>query len=167
LPEVISLEQLNKQFPASGLRNSNGHNSTGARNSHVITAVERKIEEVWLLDDDISILKSIGRLLNSAGWDVKPFTDPAQFLENARIKPPQIAVLDVLMPQMSGLEVQRTLQSICPWTRIIILTSNDDPSVRRAALEAGACAFFLKGVENEELLAQIDWASRESASQGS
>jgi FixJ family two-component response regulator len=132
----------------------------------VTTAVERRTDEIWLLDDDRSVLKSLGRLLDSAGWNVKSFTDPTHFLEHARIDAPDIAVLDVWMPQINGLEVQRQLQNICPSIRVIFLTSNDDPVVRTAALEAGACAFFLKGVENEEFLARIEAASREAASRG-
>jgi len=160
------LRLIEQQLPGKALRTSNGHNPALERNKNQSTALERKTDEVWLLDDDTSVLKSIARLLNSVGWDVKSYTDPAQFLENARSKPPGIAVLDVLMPQMSGLEVQRKLQNICPLTRVIILTSNDDPVVRRTALEAGACAFFLKGVGNEEFLSVIKSASREPASRG-
>lgn len=155
---------MNNQFPENGFRKWNGHNPGAAGNHNVISAVERKTDEVWLLDDDKSVLKSLGRLLNSAGWKVKSFTDPDHFLENAQSNPPDIAVLDVLMPQMSGLEVQRRLQNISPATRVIVLTSNDDPIVRRTALEAGACAFFLKGMGKEEFLAQIEAASRETVS---
>jgi FixJ family two-component response regulator len=97
-------------------------------------------ETVYLLDDDYSILKSTGRLLDSAGWKVEAFTDPIAFLEHAAIHCPDVAVIDVLMPAMNGLEVQTRLRSISPSTRVIVLTAKDDPSGRRKAMNAGASA---------------------------
>ena len=112
-------------------------------------------ETVYLLDDDSSILKSTGRLLDSAGWKVEAFTDPIAFLEHAAIHCPDVAVIDVLMPAMNGLEVQTRLRSISPSTPVIVLTAKDDSSVRRTAMNSGASAFFLKGVESGEFLAGV------------
>lgn len=112
-------------------------------------------ETVYLLDDDSSILKSTGRLLDSAGWKVEAFTDPKAFLEQAAKRCPDVAVIDILMPEMNGLEVQTRLQRVSPATRVIVLTAKDDPSVRRKAMSAGASAFFIKGVESGEFLAGI------------
>ena len=116
-------------------------------------------ETVFLLDDDSSILKSTGRLLDSAGWKVEAFTDPIAFLEHAAMHCPDVAVIDVLMPAMNGLEVQTRLRSISPSTRVIVLTAKDDPSVRRTAMNAGASAFFIKGVESGDFLAGVKAAA--------
>jgi FixJ family two-component response regulator len=116
-------------------------------------------ETVYLLDDDSSILKSTCRLLDSAGWKVEAFTDPIAFLEQAAMHCPDVAVIDILMPVMSGLEVQTRLRCNSPLTRVIILTAKDDPSVRRMAMNAGASAFFIKGVESGEFLAGIKAAA--------
>ena len=116
-------------------------------------------ETVYLLDDDSSILKSTGRLLDSAGWKVEAFTDPIEFLERASTQCPDVAVIDILMPEMNGLEVQTRLQRVSPSTRVIVLTAKDDPSVRRNAMNAGASAFFIKGVESGEFLAGIKTAT--------
>ena len=116
-------------------------------------------ETVYLLDDDSSILKSTGRLLDSAGWKVEAFTDPIAFLEQAAKHRPDVAVIDILMPEMSGLEVQTRLRRISPSTRVIVLTAKDDPSVRRIAMNSGASAFFLKGVESGEFLAGVKAAA--------
>ena len=110
---------------------------------------------VCLLDDDPSVLKAACRLLDSAGWKVEPFNDPIAFLEYATIRHPRLAVIDIVMPAMNGLEVQTRLRSASPSTRVIILTSRDDPSVRSRAMKLGAAAFFLKSAGNEELLAGI------------
>ena len=116
-------------------------------------------ETVYLLDDDSSILKSTGRLLDSAGWKVEAFTDPIEFLERASTHCPDVAVIDIFMPEMSGLEVQTRLRRISPSTRVIVLTGKDDPSVRRKAMNEGASGFFIKGVESGEFLAGIKAAA--------
>src|SRR5688500_7999340 len=107
---------------------------------------------VWLLDDDPSVLKATGRLLRAAGWEVKTFTDPEAFLLEAQRERPAVAVLDILMPIMNGLEVQTRLREIAPGTRVIVLSSKDDPVVRAQALAGGASAFFLKTEANGEFL---------------
>jgi two-component system response regulator HydG len=114
---------------------------------------------VYLLDDDSSILKSTGRLLDSAGWKVETFSDPIAFLEHAAMHSPDLAVIDILMPIMSGLEVQTRLRRVSPSTRVIVLTGKDDPSVRRVAMNAGASAFFVKGMESGDFLAGVEAAA--------
>jgi two-component system response regulator HydG len=69
---------------------------------------------------------------------------------------PRLAVIDILMPDMNGLEVQTRLRRVSPSTRVIVLTSNDDPSIRRIAMNAGASAFFTKGVESGDFLAGVE-----------
>ena len=117
---------------------------------------------VYLLDDDSSVLNSTGRLLDSAGWKVEAFTDPMAFLERAATHCPDVAVIDILMPDMNGLEVQTRLRRVSPSTRVIVLTAKDDPSVRRMAMTAGASAFFIKGGESGEFLAGVKAAAGSS-----
>ena len=92
---------------------------------------------VCLLDDDPSILESTGRLLDSAGWKVEAFTDPITFLEHAAMHRPGVAVIDIRMPEINGLEVQTRLRRVSPSTRVIVLTSKDDPSVCSMAMNQG------------------------------
>src|SRR5205809_3707404 len=92
---------------------------------------------IWLLDDDVSMLKALGRLLNSAGFIVEKFSDPADFLSRIAERECRVAVLDVWMPDMNGLEVQTCLKRDSPKTRIIFFTGRDDAVVRQAALDAG------------------------------
>jgi FixJ family two-component response regulator len=110
---------------------------------------------VCLLDDDPSVLKAVGRLLSSAGWCVKQFSEPEDFLVYAKIHRVPVAVIDVWMPLMNGLEVQSRLRELSPTTRIIIFTGKDDPRVRSAALNAGASAFLMKPFDDEELLTAV------------
>jgi len=110
---------------------------------------------IWLLDDDASMLRALGRLLNSAGFTVEKFSDPADFLSRIAEGECRVAVLDVWMPDMNGLEVQACLKRDSPKTRIIFITGRDDPLVRQTALDAGAFAFLAKPFEDEVLLQLI------------
>ena len=110
---------------------------------------------ICLLDDDPSVLKAVGRLLSSAGWRVKEFSDPEEFLLYVKIHRVPVAVIDVWMPLMNGLEVQSRLRELSPSTRAIIFTGKDDPRVRSTALIAGASAFLTKPFDDEELLTAV------------
>ena len=110
---------------------------------------------ICLLDDDPSVLKAVGRLLSSAGWQAQQFSDPEKFLDYAKIHRTPVAVIDVWMPLMNGLEVQSRLKELSPSTRVIIFTGKDDPLVRSTALNAGASAFLTKPFDDEELLTAV------------
>ena len=104
---------------------------------------------IWLLDDDVSMLKALGRLMNSAGFIVEKFNHPAAFLARLEHAPCRVAILDVWMPDMNGLEVQACLRRDSPETRIIFISGRDDPLVRHTALDAGAFAFVAKPFDDE------------------
>jgi len=110
---------------------------------------------IWLLDDDVSMLKALGRLMDSAGFAVEKFSDPIIFLARLEQATCRLAVLDVWMPQMSGLEVQTRLRRDSPATQIIFLTGRDDPMARQTAIEAGAFAFLSKPFDDEVLMQLI------------
>jgi FixJ family two-component response regulator len=114
---------------------------------------------IWLLDDDASMLKALGRLLTSAGFAVQKFSHPSDFLSNLEHDRCRVAVLDVWMPDMNGLEVQNCLRRESPETRVIFLTGRDDPSIRQTALEAGAFGFLAKPFEDEALVQLIHKAN--------
>ena len=118
-------------------------------------APSKEAASIFLLDDDSSVLKATSRLLDSVGWKVNAFTDPITFLRRAAADCPDLAIIDILMPEMNGLEVQARLRRVSPATRVVMLTAKDDPFVRRMAMNAGASAFFIKGVESDEFLAGV------------
>ena len=107
---------------------------------------------ICLLDDDLSLLKALDRLLKSDGFNVERFHEPAAFLAEVGSSPCRVVILDVWMPDMNGLEVQAVLRKDSPETRIIFISGRDDPSVRQAALEAGAFGFLAKPFDDEVLL---------------
>jgi FixJ family two-component response regulator len=140
----------------------NATNGSSADMERLNSVASRQTFAVSLLDDDASALKATSRLLESAGWAVTSFTNPFAFLEHAKTHQPRVAVIDIRMPLMDGLEVQRHLRSIAPSTRVVILTSNDEPAVRAKALIGGASAFFLKIVDSDEFVAGIENAATSS-----
>ena len=107
---------------------------------------------IWLLDDDVSMLKALGRLMNSAGFIVEKFNRPAAFLSRLEQATCRVAVLDVWMPVMNGLEVQACLRRDSPETRVIFMSGRDDPRVRQTALDAGAVAFLAKPFDDEVMV---------------
>jgi FixJ family two-component response regulator len=113
---------------------------------------------IWLLDDDLSMLKALGRLMSSAGLIAEKFSDPVAFLARLKHAACRVVVLDVWMPQMNGLEVQTRLRRESPETEIIFITGRDDPSVRQNALDAGAFAFLTKPFEDEALVQLVQKA---------
>jgi FixJ family two-component response regulator len=107
---------------------------------------------ICLLDDDLSMLKALDRLLKSEGFNVEKFSEPARFLASIGQASCRLAILDVWMADMNGLEVQEALLKDSPETRIIFISGRDDPSVRQAALDAGAFGFLSKPFDDEVFL---------------
>src|SRR5207245_8552615 len=108
---------------------------------------------ICLVDDDTSVLKAVGRLLTSAGWVVRAFSEAAPFLAYISTNRVDLVVLDIWMKQMTGLEVLARLCSLSPQTRIIIITGREDHAVKSLATQLGAGHFFLKPFSNWKLLA--------------
>ena len=128
----------------------------------LIAAAVKQAVTICLLEDDPSVVKATSRLLSSEGWRAESFLDPLAFLRYAQAHRPDVAVIDVWMPAMNGLEVQRRLRTVSPATRVIVLTANDDPAVRDKATAAGASAFLIKPADNEEFLSAIESAAAAS-----
>ena len=117
-------------------------------------------EIVYLVDDDSAVLRSIGRLLASDGFSARSFDEPKDFLAHVQTNAVPLVVLDVWMPDMNGLEVQAVLRKDSPETRIIFISGRDDPSLRQAALDAGAFGFLSKPFDDEVFLQLVRKAAR-------
>ena len=113
---------------------------------------------ICLVDDDPSMLKALDRLLLSVGFQPQVFDDPLDFLSYASCHSVALAVLDIWMPGMSGLATQQKLETVSPHTRVIIITANDDYSVRNVAIQGGAIGFFVKPFDDEVFLAAVHQA---------
>jgi FixJ family two-component response regulator len=113
---------------------------------------------ICLVDDDASMLKALDRLLSSVGLQAKLFSEPNAFLSYVACNPVTLAVIDIWMSRMSGLQVQKKLQAVLPKARVIIVTATDEDSVRNAAMQGGAIAYFVKPFDDEAFLAAVHQA---------
>jgi FixJ family two-component response regulator len=140
---------LSAQIQTPDIDNSRAFKKLGPKGS-ALSVTDN--EPIWLLDDDASMLKALGRLLASAGFAVEKFSHPADFLSELEQRTCRVVVLDVWMPDMNGLEVQTCLKRDSPATRIIFISGRDDPAVRQTALDAGAFGFLAKPFEDTVLV---------------
>jgi len=110
---------------------------------------------ICVVDDDPSMLKALERLLLSAGLSARFFREPLGFLRYATNNPVSVALIDIWIPRMSGLELMKELRAISPGTRVIVVTADDEESVRSMAMQNGATAFFAKPFEDDIFLDAI------------
>ena len=102
-----------------------------------------------------SRLKALERLLASVGLPARLFREPLGFLKYATRNPVTVALIDIWTPGMSSLELQKELRAVSPETRVIVVSADDEDSVRSVAMENGATAFFAKPFDDEIFLDAI------------
>jgi FixJ family two-component response regulator len=110
---------------------------------------------VFVVDDDRSILKAFSRLLGSAGYDVRAYNTPADFLSEHDASVPGCALLDVRMEEIDGLGIQDRLRQQGCNRPVIFVTSCDDVRTSVHAMKAGALDFLSKPVQEPILLAAV------------
>lgn len=113
---------------------------------------------VAIVDDDATILTAMVRLLDSAGIKAAPFASPAEFLAGYDANQTGCLVLDLTMPTMSGLDLQRLLFEAGGAPPIIFLSGTGDIPTTVAAMKLGATDFLTKPVEDSLLLDAIQRA---------
>ena len=112
---------------------------------------------VLLVDDNGSIRKSLRSLLEKED-DIKlvaTATNGIEAIEKANSYHPDVAVIDISMPLMDGIEATEHIRACCRLTRVLMLTAYEDPEYVQRALEVGAKGYVLKDVAGEELLEAI------------
>ena len=110
---------------------------------------------ICILDDDASVRSSIERLLDSDGLSAQTFERADDFLAHAARHQVALAVLDVWLPEASGLAVQQRLCEVSPGTRVIVMTGREQPGIRAAALAGGAVAFLVKPFDDDAFIALV------------
>ena len=114
---------------------------------------------ISVVDDDRSVRESLARLIRSVGFSVRVFESAEEFLSSGRDGHTDCVLLDIRMPGMSGLELQRELSASDRDLSVIFITAHgSDDEVRGRALEAGAVDYLLKPLREEEVLKAIDAA---------
>jgi FixJ family two-component response regulator len=119
---------------------------------------------VHLVDDDPGVLKALSRLLRAKGYEVKPYSSPQVFLEEHDVTVPGCAVLDVSMPGLDGLELQRALTASAGSHRpVVFVTAKGDIPTSVRAMKAGAIDFLTKPVKEKDLFEAIARAEARDA----
>lgn len=119
--------------------------------------------KILVVDDEQAVRESLRRSLRFNGYEVLTANDGLEAVETVRAENPELVILDVMMPNMDGLEVCRTLRSE-GWDRpILVLTARDGVSDRVAGLDAGADDYLPKPFALEELLARVRSLVRRAA----
>ena len=113
---------------------------------------------ISVVDDDDSVRESLGGLIRSVGFAVKVFASAEEFLNSDHLRNTDCLILDVRMPGMNGLELQRQLAASDRKIPVIFITAHGDEEVRSRALNGGAVDYLLKPFSEEALLNAIDAA---------
>jgi len=110
---------------------------------------------VSVVDDDALVLRSLGRLLRSAGFTVNTYPSPQAFLAQGAGDTPGCVVLDLSMPGLSGLDLQKALASSPDPRPVVFISARGDVPSSVAAMKAGAVDFLTKPFDQEQLLAAV------------
>ena len=113
---------------------------------------------ISVVDDDDSVRESLRGLIRSVGFAVKVFASAEEFLNSDHLRNTDCLILDVRMPGMNGLELQRQLAANDRKIPVIFITAHGDEEVRSRALNGGAVDYLLKPFSEEALLNAIDAA---------
>ena len=113
---------------------------------------------ISIVDDDDSLRNSLNNLIRSVGFRAQGFPSAEAFLNSSELHDTACLILDVRMPGMSGLDLQRQLVATNSPIPIVFITSHGDDDAQARALDAGAVAFLYKPFREEALLKAIDSA---------
>ena len=113
-----------------------------------------------MVDDDESVRESLPDLLKEFGFEVRAFSSAQEFLASDCVNRTGCLILDIAMPRMTGLDLQRELQHRGKKIPIVFITAQADGALRATAFEAGAVDFLLKPFSDTALLASVETALR-------
>jgi len=117
---------------------------------------------VYVVDDDVSVRESLDSLLRLPGWRTAVFSSAQEFLRHPNVDAPSCLVLDVELPDLNGLEVQRRLVERRPTMPIVFITGYGDVPMSVRAMKAGAAEFLTKPFSDEALLDAVAHALERS-----
>jgi FixJ family two-component response regulator len=113
---------------------------------------------VWVVDDDASVREALRSLIRSAGLRVETLASADEFLARPRVEAPSCLVLDVRMPRLSGLDLQKRMAEINLQIPIVFITGHGDVRTSVRAMKAGAVEFLTKPFDDRDLLEAIQQA---------
>jgi FixJ family two-component response regulator len=117
---------------------------------------------VFVVDDDISVRESLEALVRCAGWQPETFASAQEFLSRPRALVPSCLVLDVTLPGLNGLDLQKRIVADRIAIPIIFITGHGDVPMSVQAMKAGAVEFLMKPFSDDALLSAIKHAIERS-----
>jgi FixJ family two-component response regulator len=117
---------------------------------------------IAIVDDDEPLREALGSLLKAAGFEIDTFASAEDFLDSPQRSHTSCLILDVRLPGMSGIELQRRLLGTNGEIPVIFVTAHGDESLRDLVMKAGASGFLNKPVRSEALLKEIHAALEKS-----
>jgi FixJ family two-component response regulator len=134
--------------------------NSGSASSHVLQSCQLPPEApvVFVIDDDIAVRESLESLIRFAGWQPQTFASAEEFLARPRLFVPSCLVLDVTLPDLNGLDLQKRIAADRMDMPIIFITGHGDVPMSVRAMKAGAAEFLTKPYRDEVLLRAIQQA---------
>jgi FixJ family two-component response regulator len=123
--------------------------------AHSVTSRAAVSPIVFVVDDDISVRESLELLIQAEGWQPETFASAQEFLGHPRPSVPSCLLLDLSLPDVNGLEVQRRVAVDRPEMPVIFITGYGDVPTSVQAMKAGASEFLTKPLNDDVLLATI------------
>jgi FixJ family two-component response regulator len=115
---------------------------------------------IAIVDDDPSVLKALARLLSARAFQIRTYASAREFLSALPDGLPECLIVDLQMPDMTGLELQRHLTRNGIRIPTIVVTAHNEAGARERCESAGAAAFLAKPLQDTSLLDAIDGARR-------
>jgi FixJ family two-component response regulator len=119
---------------------------------------------IFVVDDEVSVREGLERLLRAVGWEVETFASAQEFLAHRQENIPSCLVLDVGLPGLSGLDLQRRILEANGDIPIVFITGNGDVPTSVRAMKAGAVEFLVKPFSERDLLDAIQQAIKRDQS---
>lgn len=115
---------------------------------------------IYVVDDDDGMRRALTLLLSTVGFDTRAYARPSEFLASLKPDTPGCLVLDIRMPEMSGLELQQQLNQTGCMLPVIFITGHGDVPMAVQAMKAGAFEFIQKPFREQDLLDKVNHALR-------
>jgi FixJ family two-component response regulator len=113
---------------------------------------------IAVVDDDLAVREALTRLLEASSYEVQTFADAIEFITALSKGIPDCLVVDLQMPDMTGLELQHYLVKASFVIPVIVVTAYDEPGSRERCMAAGAVDYLLKPLRKAVLIAALDTA---------
>ena len=121
-----------------------------------MTTFDRTISMVCVVDDEVMITKSLSLILGREGFDVSAFTNPLEAMEHMQANPPDLLISDIMMPELSGIDLAIHTSESLPTCRILLVSAAPEEVLHQARADGHDFRLLQKPLHPKELLREID-----------